>query len=101
MRRAFIPRIHLTILEKEMKRLLRSPSDLPPVPWPMEPEPKGREPKVDRPRETRGAVDDAGAEKLDRSTVHRHDRRFSRDVLRSLRGSFEIEDDEDTRWWSV
>jgi hypothetical protein len=67
----------------------------------MDPEPKGRDPKADKPRETRRAVDDAGAEKLDRSTVHRHDRRFSRDVLRAFRGSLDDEDEDDTRWWTV
>ncbi len=79
-----------------MKRMLRAPAAWPQASWPMDP-PRGRATKADRWREPRRTDDDTGAEKLDRSTLHRHDRRCSRDRLRNLRGSLEIEED-DTRW---
>jgi len=93
-----------------MKRMLSSPSTSPQVWWPMDQEPRGRDPKADRSRDVRRAAAaetgaekaaaETGAERMDRSTVHRHDRRFSRDRLRNLRGSLAV-DDDDTQWWTV
>lgn len=82
-----------------MKRMLSSPSTSPEVSWPMEREPRARDPRAESQRDARRAAVEPGAEKMDR-TVRRHDRRFSRDQLRNLRGASVI-DEDDTQWWVV